>query len=178
MFAVPKEGELMSYQDFIMRQSFSPAEAAEILSVPVNTLRSWLRRVPKAFTPDRQAGEWRKLSADSILAIRVMQELMNGGLFIEEAALAVDRVIYMRELPDNHVEAIRVSLFGEGEVLALTFDSDGKILEQRLLRTTGFDQYMTNSFFNENASRASFLNLIPLKIDIQERINKYLKWSE
>jgi len=167
----------MNYEDFVKRQTFSPAEAGEILGIPANTIRSWLRRLPMVFTPDREAGEWRKLTADSILAMRVMQRLGNRGTALDEAARAIDHAMLLKEEQNSRVEGIRISLFGEGEVLALGFDSDGRIVDQRLLRTTDFDRYIVNHFLSSNVECTMFINLLSIKTEVLEGINKYLGWE-
>jgi hypothetical protein len=165
--------------EFLKNQTFSPAEAAEIMDVPVNTVKTWLQRVPKVFTPEREPGEWRRLTPDTLLAMRIMQKLVNNhGLKIEAAANVIDHAIRLRRLPNNYVEPVRVSMFEDDEALELNVDlgPDGSVIEQSLSGPNQWgDKSVMVNFHNDTpVDSRIIMKLNPSRIELQTRIAEFI----
>jgi hypothetical protein len=151
-----------------MEETFSTSEGAEILQISVERLRTWLRRVPNTFTAERKAGEWRHLMPDTLLALVILQLLMNKGIELEDAAAVLSKAFYI----DSDTPG-RLSMSGGEVALVLDFDADGRIAEQYLLSVKGCREHIY-SFINAG-SACLFINLVPIKIALRNRIEGYRK---
>jgi hypothetical protein len=167
----------MSFEH-LRSETFSPAEAAEILGVPTNTVKTWLARVPKIFTPEREPGEWRRLTADTLLVMRIMSRLVsNHGLTIESAASVVDKALFLRHKPDNVVEGVRISLFDD-EPLELTVDlgPHGEVIEQHLSGANKWgDRDVMVQFHNTRDCESRItLKLNPARNEVGTRATEFI----
>lgn len=155
-----------------MLQTFSPAEGAEILGIPANTLRTWLRRAPGLFT-QQSVGEWRRLTPDTLLAMRVMQVLMDSNsITIEIAANMVT------------ADATRASFLDKKNIALIVEIPPNKTITQAFLATSkGLNEYVKKLGTvgygrppeNVQEQYALIVQLLPIKNLLRLRIQECRK---
>ena len=155
-------------------ETFSTTEGSTILKTEPQTFRSWLHRAPKLF-PQTERGSWRRLTKDNLLAIRIMQVLMAKGIELEDAADVVADAYFIKDLPKGYVQGARVSMSDDSVALVLDFDPTEKIIEKRLLSVAGCQKHVSTNLFNAGTVSQTFINIVQIKCELQERIWAFQK---
>ena len=72
----------MEPHEAFLEQTFSTPEAAAILDIPVETLRTQLKKGWLPIDEGRNPGGWRRFNPDALLRIRLAHELSERGIFV------------------------------------------------------------------------------------------------
>jgi hypothetical protein len=142
--------------DAFLEQTFSTTEAASILALPAETLRTELKRgwLPLQDTP-REAGQWRRISATDLLWIRLALRLAARGITLPRG--------------QQVVKEIRPEFFGGGVFLWVATNPDGSTA----YAGTCSVQDLGLKLFEIRRADYVVLSLNDEKVWLQERINQF-----